>query len=753
MAMNLTTKAMKARDHSLSFDGPILAVGPNGAGKTTLAEALRFLALGYVPALGKRLQDTAALMSDREMSVSLTLPDGSSIRRWIARQDKGFAQGAEASWIKNGKPTEIADEIKRLFGAEDVDAAEALDIRELLAATPNQRAARLEALAAAGRKTPKEIAEAVARFTVQRLTDITDERMPADYTKALELVVDRQKEVLLANAKMLLAKVTDGGLAGALTWANEQKRQAQQTVQGKEKAAEELRIRAAEVPEPAAEELRTLEQKRQDLDRSLGGIRQAASGYQARATRRKAAVDALAAARENRDLWDAYMRDEHAGKCKRLQDLRAELAAHQAAEPKPGPAGSDPKIATLRKEAADLRGQALTQQLPDLVSTIEEERAVRDLEETLAEARNSPWAEVLELAQDIEDSMTSKGTKTATAKSIKRLREIARANAKDPKEVKHDLDAAKAKLEAEKKRQSEVLDDVARAKASREQVLAQAKQKDDEAFSRETKLQEAARAAARHYEAARGTWSARWRELQGEIDMLQPETTSAGETAARALERFQAAEKALEAAGPAEAPPATSTQDIEAQIVKVRQDLERMQRAQALHTEIQRAIAAIAEAQAGAKVFSAIEWAIQRQREVEISEAGGPLLTVMGEFLQAAGRAEKPYVRAGAGSCAIGWTKPDGSEISVQALSGGEWAIFAAALTTAILILRNPPVKFLLIEGGEMDETTLPQLLAGVTAFMDRLTGALVMTPRAPGKKPKGWTLIAYRAEAAVEAA
>jgi hypothetical protein len=751
--MNLVTKAIKAKDQNLEFDGPILAVGPNGSGKTTLAEALRFLACGHVPALGKRLQDTAALMSDREMSVSLTLPDGRSIRRWIARQDKGFIQGAEASWIKNGKPTEIADEIKRLFGAEDVDAAEALDIRELLNATPNQRAARLEALASAGRKTAAQIAEAVARFTVQRLAEVSDERMPADYMQALALVADRQAAALKANAKMLLAKITDGGLAGALTWANEEKRRAQQEVQGKEKAAKELETRAAEVPEPAAAELQALEERRQELDRKLGAIRQEAKGYEARAARRRAAVDALAAARENRDLWDAYMRDEHAGKCKRLQEAKAELAEHLKAEPKAPAYVDNPAIPALRKEAASLRQQADALKLPEQISVFEEERAVQDLEAELIEAKKSPWSEVLEIAQDLEEMMTTKGMKTASAKPLKQLREIAKANSKDPKEVKHDLDAAKAKLEAAQAKQREALKGVNKVTAERDQLRERARQKDAEALQLEQTLKDGNGALSTAYNAALGPWRAKAQQLRAEIDQLVPETTSATETHARAQDRFLAAEEALAAAGPEEAAPATATQEVEAQLQKVRQDLQRLQSAQALHGEIRRALAAIADAQATFKTFAAIEWAIQRQRDVEISEAGGPLLTVMGEFLQAAGRAEKPYVRAGAGSCSIGWTKPDGSEISVQALSGGEWAVFAAALTTAVLILRNPPLKFLLIEAGEMDDTTLPQLVAGVTAFMDRLTGALVMTPRAPTRKPKGWTVLNYRAEQAVEAA
>ncbi len=52
-----------------------------------------------------------------------------------------------------------------------------------------------------------------------------------------------------------------------------------------------------------------------------------------------------------------------------------------------------------------------------------------------------------------------------------------------------------------------------------------------------------------------------------------------------------------------------------------------------------------------------------------------------------------------------------------------------------------------------MYETTLPQLLAGISAFSDRLSGAIVMTPRAPARKPKGWAVVAYEPEPVTEAA
>ena len=745
--MNLTTKALKATDHELKIKGLTLMVGPNGAGKSTLAEALRFLALGYVPALGKRPQDTAALMSGREMSVSLAMDDGRTIRRSIAREAKGYIQGAEASWIRNGKGTEISEEIKRLFGAEDQDAAECLDIREILSATPNQRAARLEALASAGRKTAAQLAEAVARFTIQRLADIGEGRMPEDYMAAMAMVPEKQAEILKACAKMLYSKINDGGLAGALTWANEEKRSAAEGLHRKEQAAQELRIRAVEVPEPAVNELKNLETERQKLDRDYGAAAQAKAGYDAMMRRREAAFDASKETEANLERWEAYVRDELTGKEVKLVAAKALLAKLEAEAPAPPTLETDGRIATLRDSAEEYRREALALKPPAEISVAAEEGALARLKSDLELAKASPWTEVLEVVDHLEKLALAKGAKTMMAQDFQRLRTLAASQAADPKALETAVVVAGMDLVCAREEQTKAKDAARKLVDHRASLLERARESDDEASQRDEQLKDRNASASESWQAAVGQRVSKLAELRRQIDALQQETQSAGQSITRARDRHTAALAAIEALGAEPVQTVAHPSTFEEKLVQVRDRLRKLQEAQAVHQEIQRALAAIDEAKAGAKVFSAVEWALQRQREVEISEAGGPLLSLMGEFLQAAGRTEKPFVRASAGSCAIGWAKVDGSEISVQALSGGEWAVFTAALTTAIIVLRNPPLRLLMVEAGEMDEVTLPQLLAGISAFSDRLTGAIVMTPRAPARRPKDWRVVVCKEE------
>ncbi len=154
---------------------------------------------------------------------------------------------------------------------------------------------------------------------------------------------------------------------------------------------------------------------------------------------------------------------------------------------------------------------------------------------------------------------------------------------------------------------------------------------------------------------------------------------------------------------------------------------EATQEAAAFH-EVNLIIKSIDKYEAESAVFAALEWSMQKVRADELSDSGGKLLRFMGEFLKAAGRPEIPFIRAGQGFCSVGWKRADGREVQSQVLSGGEWVLFAAALTSAVVLIRRATLKILLIEAGETDQKTLFALCKGVDAIADGLTAALIMT-------------------------
>ena len=131
--MQLSFKGLKATDRLLRLGRLNLVVGPNGSAKSSIAEAIRFAALGYVPALGKRLDDTAAIMRGRQLEVELALDDLHTVRRTLTRtKDGGLRGGLECSWVSKVQgQKEPAVELLKLCGTSADEVAEMLDIRAL----------------------------------------------------------------------------------------------------------------------------------------------------------------------------------------------------------------------------------------------------------------------------------------------------------------------------------------------------------------------------------------------------------------------------------------------------------------------------------------------------------------------------------------------------------------------------------------------------------------------------------------------
>ncbi len=148
------------------------------------------------------------------------------------------------------------------------------------------------------------------------------------------------------------------------------------------------------------------------------------------------------------------------------------------------------------------------------------------------------------------------------------------------------------------------------------------------------------------------------------------------------------------------------------------------------------------------KVYSAIEWACQRAREEGIASTGSACVEDMTRFLEAAGRAEKPYFNARKGHVDIGWSKGD-MTVDVETMARSGFALFTAALTASILVARKAPVRILLVEAGEVDRQNLPKLLAGIDSIADRLTGVIVMTHLEVSDEPEGWQVLRLEKETA----
>lgn len=150
--------------------------------------------------------------------------------------------------------------------------------------------------------------------------------------------------------------------------------------------------------------------------------------------------------------------------------------------------------------------------------------------------------------------------------------------------------------------------------------------------------------------------------------------------------------------------------------------------ADGLRTQMRQLAREVEEAEAFQAAYAAAEWTCQALRREDIEARSKGLEARVREFLVGAGRAEEPYIRAGKGQLDFGWRRGD-KEIAVEALSGGESVIFTAGLAAAIVSLRSPQVKALLIEAAELGSAEpAMQVLRGCEAIARHLDFVVVAT-------------------------
>ena len=262
-------KGFKARNREVKLTGRTLLIGPNGSGKSSTLDALRYLAIGYVPFYGKSESVTAEMMRGSEIEVSLS--DGERVmRRSLLDRGDSLKGTAEASWITGKRNRDHHAAILSMFGVDPLDIAECFDIRSMLDETPAKRTARIEALLGLAGIDPEDVARAVARRTVLRLIEREDKPSPQPIDELMEMVRDAQRPILIDVAETLDARIRAGGVPAGLAWAGEEKRASGITVKNRRAARKELADRCASIPDSSPADLINLKVRRDTLQKSLG---------------------------------------------------------------------------------------------------------------------------------------------------------------------------------------------------------------------------------------------------------------------------------------------------------------------------------------------------------------------------------------------------------------------------------------------------------------------------------------------------
>jgi len=177
---------------------------------------------------------------------------------------------------------------------------------------------------------------------------------------------------------------------------------------------------------------------------------------------------------------------------------------------------------------------------------------------------------------------------------------------------------------------------------------------------------------------------------------------------------------------------------------RVVEKLERKKGAEALAAEYAACLQKAEAEEALHDTAEGVRRAIRTVRETLMVELVQPLLSKMGTFLTAAlGDTVEPYCRLENDRerpiFELGWKIGD-RQIPEPALSGGEHCLFAAALAYALVELADPPLKLLMIEGAELDDKHLGNLLDAIG--QSRFSGSAIMAQYSLDHSWGGWHFI-----------
>ncbi len=189
-------------------------------------------------------------------------------------------------------------------------------------------------------------------------------------------------------------------------------------------------------------------------------------------------------------------------------------------------------------------------------------------------------------------------------------------------------------------------------------------------------------------------------------------------------------------------------QALTATITAIDDELDTKARHAQVDAELNHCIAKAQEMRIRYDVADLVVRAIKALRDVLVADLVKPLLERMDKFFAAGKIDRKAYCSlvtpTGKPRFELGWIA-DIREVALPALSGGETATFCAALAYALTMLADPPLKLVMIEGGELDEDGLTALLRAVDAVQSDISNALVTTHLPMVDLPPGWGLMSLQ--------
>ena len=683
--------------------GPLnLIVGPNGSGKTALLQAIQWAIEGRT-ALGGRLEDTALLAGATGCSVAVTLDDGFGWTRLLTRDNRANKLSESVvigGTVLSGKAAQTA--IASHVGRDGELFAPMFDLRTFLDLSEDKRRDFVLALCAkAGRsiKVSKLVEKIEREFLIAALGEGTVGKQPN--AAMLPKLSQAQREAVGVLSGELTAGIK-GDMGAALSAAAEVTKRISLDAKRTKDQARQAGLRLADQRAAAQVIAENLDQ----LEARLAAAHAARTDLQAQAANQEGRASAKRSFECEIELQRSTMQNRAARltapfDADRLTTLRTQYAEIMAGLQ--GYCPSNPKLDEARARLAALANAVTTLAYKDRewTATIRQhETDRRRLLDERAGLEANPWVRVdailLELGIEISG---------ANAPSFGRLRLLVAAQLAGVSDRLAVIGIEVGRLDA----------DIAEAQTFAAECQAQlqtARADSDQANAEAVALTAAQAERERKHRADQEHVQAMRRELQSlEQAALDRDawTREAKESQTKLLDAQQKLESLLAEGGfIADAELQQRRAELTSQIETISETIKQKRAAQAVAVELAKCQAAAERDEVLHATAEMFRDAVRVVRESMMVELVEPLLAHMRPFLAAAmGPDCIPYCRLekpnGQPIFELGWTAGE-RRVAEPALSGGERALFGAALAYSLVRLADPPLSLLLVEAGEMDD-------------------------------------------------
>lgn len=691
--------------------------GPNGSGKSARLLALRYLALGTTPT-GATIEDALKYFGPLGGHVDVTMDDGVRLRRGVEKNARtcDVSGVVQVSTIPGAKIKEASEEIRRVLGV----FPEMLDVREFLGLSADKRRAFVLSLCGG--------ASAGDRDIIAEIRAALPDHASAEHVA--EILEDLRPHATGLNPADSIARVIER--AAALV--NESRRDAERA----RLAAQKLAERKAELPavvgtvEELRERLAALRVERDAVLAQRNHQRGRDEAMRAALAERAAAAAARESALRELDRLRAVEASATPDAITRFESRVAAL------HPGPEPVAARPSNILDGLTAAE---SAARLELLDAERALAAaRRAVDALVDERRRAASDPWS-VARTLFDAALADTPDDVRHAWAALRDHIAACVRS--RDAEQIERDLAAAEAALADADARHDETMARHAKCVADRE-AEAQAVRNADDALA----------AASAEWRRRHAEWMTATSDLsRAKLGQERHDAAVQGAigAAAAADTRLRDAEAALAelTADTAQIDYALLDQQIlglNSLIGVAEAEVEALRRRDTLSSELDACIRRADDSTIYHETAKLVDAAARAVRETMMADLVSPMLGLIRTFLgHVPGLNAAPYCDLATDRdkpvLLLGWTRR-GTRVPVEQMSGGEYAIFVAAIQFAMIVLRNPPLKILCIDGSELDASSMDALCAALSACAADLDHVFVASHLPPPESAREWTIV-----------